>query len=178
MIDFINNLFDLAFNLVDFFAHANYSQLVPTLELMAVFISIVAVCGIVYNVYKSNEIFKAAHIFEEPKSLPPEKNKNLEDWQKILDQGNSENENDRKQAVIAADTLIEKIFDLAGFSGENLGEKLKNIDPADLDSLDALWEAHKIRNNIAHEADYKLTKDDAGSALSRFEKALRELEYI
>ena len=148
------------------------------LKAIAVYISIPLVLGIAYSIYKSNQIFQAMHVFDEPKSASPENNINLENWQKIQAQGSSENENDRKQAVIAADSLIEKILAMAGYSGENLGEKLKNIEPADLDSLDALWEAHKIRNRIAHETGYALPKEDAERALNLFEKALKELEYI
>jgi len=178
MIDLINSIFDLAFNVIDFLINYDYSQPVPLLKALAVYISIPLVLGIIYSVYKSNKIFRAMHVFDEPKSAPLERNKNREDWDKILAGGKSENENDRKQAVIGADSLIEKILGMAGYSGENLGEKFKNIEPADLDSLDALWEAHKIRNRIAHEADYPLPKEDAEKALSLFEKALKELEYI
>src|SRR3989338_4970428 len=178
MIDFINLVFDLVFNLADFLLHYDYSQPIPLLKAVAVYISIPLVFGIIYSVYKSNRIFRAMHVFDEPQSASPENNVNLETWQKILVQGGSENENDRKQAVIAADSLIEKILAMAGYGGENLGEKLKNIEPADLDSLDALWEAHKIRNRIAHETGYALPKEDAERALNLFEKALKELEYI
>ncbi|MDP3934818.1 MAG: hypothetical protein Q8Q46_01200 [Candidatus Giovannonibacteria bacterium] len=178
MIDFITSVFDLLFSLADFLLHYDYSRPIPLLKAIAVYISIPLVLGIIYSVYKSNQIFVAMHVFDEPKGAPPEKNKNQEDWDKILAGGKSENENDRKQAVIGADSLIDKILGMAGYSGENLGEKLKNIEPADLDSLDALWEAHKVRNRIAHEADYALPKEDSGKALSLFEKALKELEYI
>ena len=178
MIDFINSVFNLAFSLVDFFLHYDYSQPIPLLKAIAVYISIPLVFGIIYSVYKSNQIFQAMHAFDEPKGAPPEKNQNQEDWDKILAGGKSENENDRKQAVISADSLIDKILAMAGYSGENLGDKLKNIEPADLDSLDALWEAHKVRNRIAHESGYALPKEDAEQALNLFEKALKELEYI
>ena len=178
MIDLINSIFDLAFNIIDFLINYDYSRPVPLLKALAVYISIPLVFGIIYSIYKSNQIFRAMHVFDEPKGTPLEKNKNQEDWDKILAGGKSENENDRKQAVISADSLIEKILGMAVYSGENLGEKLKNIEPADLDSLDALWEAHKIRNRIAHEAGYQLLKEDSEKALALFEKALKELEYI
>lgn len=178
MIDLINSIFDLAFSIIDFLMNYDYSRPVPLFKALAVYISIPLIFGIAYSIRKSNQIFKAMHVFDEPKNAPLEKNKSQEDWNKILTGGKSENENDRKQAVISADSLMEKILAMAGYSGENLGEKLKNIEPADLDSLDALWEAHKVRNRIAHEAGYNLSKEDSERALSLFEKALKELEYI
>lgn len=178
MIDFINSIFDLAFGIIDLLSHSDYSQLAQPLSIAAVFILVLCVGGIIRNLYKSNQIFKAVHVFDEPQSAPMEKNVNLENWRKILSQGSSDSENDRKIALVAADSLIEKILDLAGYSGDNLGERLKQIEPSDLDSLDALWEAHKIRNRIAHEAGYTLSREDALRALADFEKTLSELEYI
>lgn len=178
MIDFINSVFDLLFGLADFLLRYDYSQPIPLLKAIAFYVSIPLILGIIYSVYKSNQIFRAMHAFDEPKGAPPERNANVESWQKILAQGGSDSENDRKQAVIAADSLVEKILEMAGYSGENLGEKLKNIEQADLDSLEALWEAHKIRNRVAHEPGSPLPKEDALRALADFEKALRELEYI
>ena len=64
------------------------------------------------------------------------------------------------------------------YDGENLGERLKKIESSDLDSLNDIWEAHKVRNRIAHEADYRMSPEDSAAAIGRFEKALRELEYI
>ncbi len=178
MADFFSLVINTIFQTAVLLFRSDYSQLIYWWKFLAVIVSALSICGIIYAVIKANKIFQAMHVFDEPKSAPLEKNKNQEDWDKILAGGKSENENDRKQAVISADSLIDKIFAMAGYSGETLSEKLKNIKPADLDSLDALWEAHKIRNRIAHEPDYQLSKEDSERALTNFEKALKELEYI
>lgn len=178
MADFFGLVIDTIFKTADLLIHSDYSQLIYWWKFLAAIVSALSIYGIIYAITKSNKIFQAMHAFDEPKSAPLEKNKNQEDWDKILAGGKSENENDRKQAVISADSLIDKIFGMAGYSGENLGEKLKNIEPADLDSLNALWEAHKTRNRITHEPGYQLSKEDSERALTNFEKALKELEYI
>lgn len=178
MVEFLNIIFDGATKLTNFLIRHDYSRIIYWLKILASLLSALLIYGIAYSVYKANKILKAMRAHDEPQGVPVEKDKNLEEWQKILAKSASENESDRKVALIAADTLIEKILALAGYSGENLGEKLKNIEPSDLDSLQDLWEAHKIRNRIAHEADYKLSREDATRALALYEKALRELEYI
>lgn len=109
---------------------------------------------------------------------PELQRKAFESWQKILEKGKSLDENERKFAIIEADALIDKILALSGYGGENLGERLKNVERGDIESLDDIWEAHKIRNRIAHEANFKLVPETAVLTLSRFEKALKELEYI
>ena len=161
-----------------FAANFDYSGVIFLLKMMAVFLSTLFIYGIIYSIYQTDQVYEAIHAFLKPAHVPVDKNKNTEEWQRILQKGTSENESERKFAIIAADTLIERILELAGYKGENLGERLKKVEKGDLDSLDALWEAHKIRNRIAHEADHKLSSEEASRALALFEKALRELEYI
>ena len=174
----ILNILNIATGIFNFFWGYDYSGIIFWWKMIAAFLSTLFLYGIFYAIYKAEQIHKSAHAFIKPKRVPEDKNKNLEEWQDILKRGASLDENERKFAIIAADTLIEKILGLAGYLGENLGERLKKIEPSDLDSLNNLWEAHKIRNRIAHEADYRLSKEDAETALKNFESALRELEYI
>lgn len=165
-----------------FFSDYDYSGVIFWLKMLSVFVSTLLVYGIIYSGRKESQIYKAAHAFSKPVAATavslPDRNENLEEWAKITKDGDSLDENERKFALIAADTLVEKILDATGYKGENLGERLKKIEKGDLDSLDALWEAHKIRNRIAHEADYKLSREDAARALKDFESVLKELEYI
>lgn len=100
-------------------------------------------------------------------------------WQGIKSKLDSQNPSDWKLAIIEADSLIDDILKKAGKEGENLGERLKNIEPSDFDNLQNVWEAHKLRNKIAHEpADFKLEKFEAERAIRQFEEALKELKYI
>jgi len=163
---------------VGFAANFDYSGVIFWLKMLAVFFSTLFIYGIIYSIYQENQVYKTVRAFLKPAHVPVDRKKNVEEWQKILQKGASENESERKFAIIAADTLIERILELAGYKGENLGERLKKVEKGDLDSLDALWEAHKIRNRIAHEADHKLSSEEASRALARFEEALKELEYI
>lgn len=141
--------------------------------------------GIIYSLNKTNKILAQQHkilrqgaaesdIF----SAPETKNKNIEEWNRIIMKSRLPDENERKFAVIAADALIERILELSGYHGENLGERLRKIESSDLDSLNDLWEAHKVRNRIAHEASYRLSPEDAARTMACFEKTLKELKYI
>ena len=49
------------------------------------------------------------------------------------------------------------------------------LDKDDLQSLDLLWEAHKVRNRIAHKLDFKLNRSEALRVISYYEEALKEL---
>jgi len=174
--NFLSQFFNSAQSLADY----DYSRFIFWWKMIAAFFSTLFLFGIFYAAYQAEQIHKRVHAYIKAKDArgAPDQNKNKEDWEAILRRGASHDENERKFAVIAADSLIERILGLSGYAGENLGERLKKIEPSDLDSLNDLWEAHKIRNRIAHEADYKLSSEDSSRALSGFENALKELEYI
>ncbi|KKT40847.1 MAG: hypothetical protein UW30_C0017G0017 [Candidatus Giovannonibacteria bacterium GW2011_GWA2_44_13b] len=163
-------------------ATADYSDIIFVWQAIVFPVCLALICGIFYSVSKTVKIFGKRHseILRGSKEFmpPPSREKNIEEWTDILAKSRSQDENQRKFAIIAADSLIEKILALAGYEGDNLGERLKKIESSDLDSLNDVWEAHKVRNRIAHEADYRLSAEDSAAAIGRFERALRELEYI
>ena len=80
----------------------------------------------------------------------------------------------KQWAVI--DSLLNSVLQKMGFSGETIGERLKQLKSDILPNIDQVWEAHKIRNNVVHDPDYKLTLDQAKQTVAIYEKALRDLE--
>jgi len=99
-------------------------------------------------------------------------------WAKISKRLETEKEAECKLAIIEADGLLNDILRKMGYSGETMGEILKQLDSATLPSIDPIWEAHKTRNNVVHDPDYKLTLDQAKKVLGVYEKALRDLEMF
>ena len=60
-----------------------------------------------------------------------------------------------------------------------MGERLKNLDAADFRNIDKAWEAHKIRNAIAHEgADFVLSQREAKRIIGLYEQVFRDSNYI
>ncbi len=100
-------------------------------------------------------------------------------WEVVLEHVNSENPAEWKLAILEADNMLDEILDSEGYQGETLGEKLKAMSPGTIHSYDDLWEAHKMRNLIAHEAStMELTKKMARDTVNRFEMAFRELGHL
>ena len=76
--------------------------------------------------------------------------------------------NDWKLAIIEADIILDDVLKQQGYIGNSLGERLKSISTNQLSSLNDAWEAHKIRNRIAHEgSDFVLTKRVAEETINR-----------
>lgn len=147
---------------------------------LSIIISIIALGGIIFVLYK---IFylqrkKVVHLvdFLIREEIPEMR---VNKWDEIQKKIDSENSSDWKMAIIEADSLVDEIIKGIGYKGEDLGERLKNIEPSDFENLQNVWEAHKIRNKIAHEADaFQITKEEAKETLEKYRKALKELRYI
>lgn len=83
-----------------------------------------------------------------------------------------------RQAIMEADKLVDMVLK-SKVRGETMGERLKNArNLFPRDAYNKLWIAHKIRNKIAHEADFEGLASDARLAIRGFERALKELKII
>ncbi len=99
-------------------------------------------------------------------------------WDEIEKHINSTREAEWKFAVIEADKLIDEILKEASFPGDTMGDRLMNIQPGQLTTLQGLWEAHKIRNRLVHDTNYFLRYTEAKRAVGLYEKTLEELEAL
>ena len=83
-----------------------------------------------------------------------------------------------KQSIMDADKLVDLALK-SKVSGDTMGDRLKNAQNLfDRNTYNNLWTAHKIRNKLAHEADFEGLSSDATLAVRYFEKALKELRVI
>lgn len=102
-----------------------------------------------------------------------------ERWKNVIRHAESENQNDWRQAIIEADIILGEILDKMGYRGESIGEKLKRVEKADFTTLDFAWEAHKVRNVIAHEgSNFVLSQHEAKRIIGMYRKVFEEFFYI
>jgi len=100
-------------------------------------------------------------------------------WKKVADLLDSQSQNDWKQAILEADTMLDDVLNGLGYQGESIGEKLKRVAPGDFKNLDDAWEAHKIRNQIAHDGSaFQLTHHEANQTIGRYRRVFEEFYYI
>jgi len=99
-------------------------------------------------------------------------------WEEIIKHLDSTREAQWRMAIIEADKLMDEVLRRAGYPGGSLGEKLMNIKPGDLQTLQGLWEAHKVRNAIAHDINYFLRYSDAKRVIELYTQALKELQAL
>jgi hypothetical protein len=150
------------------------------LKTFLVSLSLLLLVGIIFFIYKIFRL-KKGKIINLIDFIPKEESRSVRNsrWDAIKARMDSDNYSDWKMAVIEADSIIDEILKTIGYGGEGLGERLKAVEPSDFDNLQNVWEAHKVRNRIAHEGDkFEMTKEEAKITLEKYEKALKELKYI
>lgn len=80
-------------------------------------------------------------------------------------------------AVLNADKLLDQAMRERAVRGETMGERMKNLRET-WSNANAVWSAHKLRNQIAHESEVQVSYEDARRALAGFKQALRDVGAI
>jgi len=83
-----------------------------------------------------------------------------------------------KLAVIEADLMLDETLKRMGYGGETLGERLGKLTVISLPNLEEVKGAHKIRNNIVHDPDYRLSLNETKKVIAVYEKALTDLQAL
>lgn len=152
-------------------------EILDVLKAIGFLLTLILAILVMWVAFRSKEKMaeKAGEIKTQLNPPKPGEGKYDAKWKEVLEHLSSFREAEWKFAVIEADKITEAILQEAGFSGETMGDKLKSINQEQLSSLNDLWEAHKLRNLIAHDSDYQVKYGEVRGAVERYEKTLREL---
>jgi len=154
--------------------------LLPFLKILSTILSLLFLILAIYSYIRLKQVQaeekeKFANHYEPTEGELPKN----ERWQKIMMLTDSENSNDWRAAIMEADTILDEIVTRIGYHGENLGEKMRGIEKSDFNTLDHAWEAHKVRNKIAHDGgDFVLTQREAKRVINLFGQVFVEFGYI
>lgn len=98
-------------------------------------------------------------------------------WLKIEQQLKRDEPSSYHMTVLEADKLLDLALRERGIKGETMGERMKN-EKDTWSNRNAVWTAHKLRNQIAHESDVMVSYEDARRALASFKQALKDVGAI
>jgi len=159
----------------------NLFQLPLWFQIVSTLISMLMITGIIFFLTKLLNIRKeendSIYGSSAEAGLPIVHKKNPR-WERIMDLVNTETSSEWKVAVIEADKLLEEMINYLPIQGENLGDKMKKIDRSDFLTLDDAWEAHKVRNRIAHEPGFEISQHEARRVIGLFKKVFDEFDFI
>jgi hypothetical protein len=102
-----------------------------------------------------------------------------ERWQQILSYAASDDEELWRLAIIEADVMLDEMLEAAGYQQDSLGDKLRSVEKSDFRTIEQAWEAHKLRNAIAHEGSaYDLNRRELQRAINQYREVFNEFGYI
>ncbi len=78
-------------------------------------------------------------------------------------------------SVLNADKLLDQALQEKGVAGDTMGARMK---VTKWSNANAVWAAHKLRNQIAHESDVEVDYVTARRALAGFKQGLKDVGAI
>jgi len=137
---------------------------------------------IAYIIFHLTEIRKKQRALLYPQAVASDAENTVEvnpKWRKVLAHVDSTNESDWKLAVIECDIMLDDILDKLHLPGDTMGEKMKAVEKSDFTTIDNAWEAHKIRNQVAHEgSEYILTQHEARRVVALYQTVFEEFQIL
>ncbi|OGZ62140.1 MAG: hypothetical protein A3H51_00180 [Candidatus Spechtbacteria bacterium RIFCSPLOWO2_02_FULL_38_8] len=99
-------------------------------------------------------------------------------WAEVEQKLNSNYASDWKLAIIGADSILDRLIQSLGYNGETMGERMKNIRPGQFPYLEEAWRAHKVRNFLAHDATYELSRQAAIRTIEIYKNIFTEFGML
>lgn len=100
-------------------------------------------------------------------------------WQRIMAHTSSESPSDWRIAIMEADIMLDELLDSLGYAGATIADKLKTAQPGAFHSIEDAWNAHKVRNAIAHRgSDFVLTKRATETTIAQYQHVFEEFKFI
>ncbi len=167
IIDWIKHFFLILVSWVEF------------LKLLSIAFTLVIIALLIYTYIKLRAIREIDRkLFYPETDGASVTDKNLQ-WELILAHIESLNENDWRTAVLEADIILGDLLDTLFLPGETIGDKLKAVEKSDFTTVDNAWEAHKVRNQIAHEGSaFQLSQREAKRVIHLYQEVFEEFKII
>lgn len=119
-----------------------------------------------------------------PGKAPPSRVLTLRDalvrerWNAIVEKARAGGADAMKIALIEADKLVDDLLKQMGLQGEHMADRLSQIAPEELRSLDRLERAHRLRNTVVHTPGFMVTAQEAEQALLDYQAFLKEVKTL
>ena len=81
------------------------------------------------------------------------------------------------ETVFELDKMLDEVLRELGFAGNTMAERLKSANSS-IKNINAVWYAHKLRNEIAHTRKFSVGFNQAKRAVTVYRRALQDLGVI
>jgi hypothetical protein len=149
---------------------------------ISMLLSLLFAWGALYSFFKYKQLREAGRAeirMLEAKLTEEASGDKNEKWERIEGLVSSENPGDWRVAIIEADIMLTDLLRSMAYRGDTVGDMLKSVERSDFETLDLAWEAHKVRNHIAHHgSDFILTSREARRVIELFRKVFQEFDVV
>lgn len=155
----------------------------PTVKFVFIMVDIFLLFAVVFVFLKTRSFFPK---FLKPAKKAPvaggamtiEKEFFAKQWKLISEKIEQDQPHSWTLAVVEADKLIDEAMKRMGVQGEHFADRLSNFDGTEIGSIEKLWRAHRIRNDITHLPGFALSKKDSIEILAVYKKFLIEVGLL
>lgn len=160
-----------------------FSTLIHYMTYFFAIVALILACMIFFSYLRWKEELKIAKkkfndAYKPPREVGPPKYKHPR-WATVLAHTESLNQPEWRLAILEADTMLAELLDKRGYKGLSIGEQLKSADPERFKTIQDAWDAHKVRNQIAHEGStFTLTERETRRVVALYERVFKEFDFI
>ena len=99
-------------------------------------------------------------------------------WLRIKKRLESGSDTQYKAAILEADKIVDELLDRIGHKGENMPHRLSQLKPGQIENAEELVRAHEVRNNIIHDKEFSVSREQTEEVLGIYEKFLEHFGFI
>lgn len=100
-------------------------------------------------------------------------------WHYVQTLIESPNSSDWRVAIIEADSMMEEMLKEKGLSGDTVSELLEGAKGSGYHSIQDAWDAHLVRNKIAHEGtDFPISQIEGRRVIKMYQNFFEELGIV
>ena len=169
-------LFGIYESVYNFFTN-DFSQEFLALKIFGYLLSLFFLILIILLLRRADAFWGLRERFYAAESVKGEEKLNKR-WQAILQKLERGDDANLKLAVIEADNIFADILKRMSLPGENFEERLAQFEKHELQSVDLVREAHRLRDFILHQPKVPISREQAATGVKYYATALKELEYL
>lgn len=99
-------------------------------------------------------------------------------WGHLAMRLNYQDEAQWKLAVIESDNFFDYVLKYFHYDGESLAERLQKVPAGVLSNIDDIWRAHRVRNNLVHDPNYRISYKQAEFVMNAYARALKDFKIL
>ena len=182
-VDFLN-LQHIFYKIYSFFTGSfeiGLSEYWPLITLVSFVLSMLLAVACAYYYWQIKEVEKLDEaifgtVLQAEVTGEGEKN---ERWLRVLGHLESESHAEWRTAILEADIILDEMTIKMGYHGDTLGERMNGVEISDFLTINQAWEAHKVRNVIAHQGSgYILSRREAKRIIDLYRQVFEEFNFI